>query len=263
MDEMKSSLGLSRERVEVMEVKGPFALLIRKSEVMRYLGYRPGVTEISPRVEAVIDEALNRAGTFLKPRAAVAGVRIDSTDAEQVCAGSSSGGDTFVWRSKSLARLLNGCPRATIMAVTIGPELENESSASFARGEYTLGAIYDAAGSEAVEGLADEVNARIDREARAAGYETTPRFSPGYGRWALADQAALLALVGTAGIKLTPALMLDPQKSVTAVVGWRPLPADARGVEGAWAPQEGDPDRTTEKCLSCDMDDCRFRREGS
>lgn len=248
----------------VMEVKGSFHLRVRKGEVMRYLGYRPGVTEVSPRVEAVIDEALSRVRTFLAPRAAVGGVRIDSTDDQLIRVSTlEEPTQSFTWRSKSLARLLKGCSRVTIMAVTIGPGLENESSACFARGEYTLGAIYDAAGSEAVECLADEVNARIEREARAAGYETTPRFSPGYGGWNLTDQAALLELVGAVGIKLTPAMMLDPQKSVTAVVGWRPIAAGTAGERASGASPAGAPgnQRAAERCRSCDLENCRFRRE--
>ena len=55
-----------------------------------------------------------------------------------------------------------------------------------------------------------------------AGYERTMRYSPGYGDWDLTVQAELLRLVGAEAISVTctETSILQPRKSVTAVIGW-------------------------------------------
>jgi cobalamin-dependent methionine synthase I len=54
-------------------------------------------------------------------------------------------------------------------------------------------------------------------------FKATPRFSPGYGDWELKANKSLLKLLDAKkiGVKVSPALMLLPQKTVTGVWGLR------------------------------------------
>jgi cobalamin-dependent methionine synthase I len=70
--------------------------------------------------------------------------------------------------------------------------------------------------------MADRVDAIVQTEIQRAGYERTMRYSPGYGDWDLTVQAELLRLVGAdvIGVSCTETSILQPRKSVTAVIGW-------------------------------------------
>lgn len=120
---------------------------------------------------------------------------------------------------------LAGCEQVAVLAVTIGNQIESAISQHFAQGQYTAAVLLDAAATAAVEMVADQVNALIDRQAAKLGCRTTRRFSPGYGNWAVTAQAAVTALAdGQAiGVSVTETSMLEPRKSVTAIIGLVPV----------------------------------------
>ena len=86
---------------------------------------------------------------------------------------------------------------------------------------------------------------------RFPGLFFTDRFSPGYGDLPLDLQPALCAALDTPrrlGLYVTPSLLLNPVKSVTAVIGLseRPQPARVRG------------------CAYCQMrEHCPYRKGGT
>jgi len=82
--------------------------------------------------------------------------------------------------------------------------------------------ILDAIGSEVAENSAEQANNIIAERAKGEGFETTPRFSCGYGDWDIQDQKKILELVGASeiGISANEASLMEPRKSVTALVGW-------------------------------------------
>jgi cobalamin-dependent methionine synthase I len=51
------------------------------------------------------------------------------------------------------------------------------------------------------------------------------RFSPGYGDWTLDNQPQVLQLAEAEriGITLTESNIMIPRKSVSAVIGWKPM----------------------------------------
>ena len=76
---------------------------------------------------------------------------------------------------------------------------------------------------------ADAAEADVVAEAAARGLHCGTRFSPGYGDLPLSTQPVLLGALDAGrllGITLSPALLMSPTKSVTAVVGLfeRPRP---------------------------------------
>ena len=116
---------------------------------------------------------------------------------------------------------LTGATQIAVMAVTIGNQLEQAITSKFAQGEYSAAVLIDAAATAAVEMVANQVNNIIDHQAAKLGYFTTKRFSPGYGNWPITAQAAVTNLAGghLIGITVTETSMLQPRKSVTAVIG--------------------------------------------
>lgn len=157
-----------------------------------------------------------------------------------------SDGESLALAGQSIINHLAACHRATVMCVTIGAALEEAASAAFRQGAYAKALLFDSAGSAAVEQAADYVNNLITDIAARAGWHTTPRFSPGYGDWPLTSQPALVAWSHgqDLGIKVTPSYMLQPRKSITAVIGWtnRNVTAEAAG------------------CDACQFTACRLRR---
>lgn len=161
--------------------------------------------------------------------------------------------------SAHLMRVLDGCPRVWLLIATIGPALEARSAACFASGQAFAGYVLDRMGTFLVErAMRDLVRDLAGDLARdlPRGRRLTRRYSPGYKDFALEAQAAFLELVQAArpsrptesplptgtllttgsalpieppqsfaspwfSVGLTAGCMLDPTKSITAVVGER------------------------------------------
>ena len=109
-------------------------------------------------------------------------------------------------------------------------------------------AILDACGSAYVEAGCDEAEREL--ASRLPGMYLTDRFSPGYGDLPLDVQRALgnaLNMEKLLGLHVTESLMLNPVKSVTAVIGISERPQMAR-IRG---------------CAYCAMrETCALRRGG-
>ena len=123
--------------------------------------------------------------------------------------------------SRDLMRTLEGCRRVALMAVTIGPSLEERAGLRFCEGRPFAGYLLDRMGSHLAEEAMRGLHAGVRREAQAAGGRATRRYSPGYGDFPLQAQEPFLRLVGHGlpGLTLTSGWMLRPEKSVTAVCG--------------------------------------------
>ena len=93
-------------------------------------------------------------------------------------------------------------------------------------------ALLDACGSAWVEAGCDEVQAEISD--RFPDLYLTDRFSPGYGDLPLSLQRDICGSLDAPrrlGVQVTDSLLLNPSKTVTAVIGLsdRPQPARIRG----------------------------------
>ena len=123
--------------------------------------------------------------------------------------------------------LLADSAQCAVMVCTLGAEfdlwLRREQQRDMARA-----AMLDALGSAYVESACDA--AETDIRARNPGKHLTDRFSPGYGDLPLAVQPHLAEFAGAKriGVSVTPSLLMNPQKSVTAVVGIADMPQPAR-----------------------------------
>ncbi len=124
-------------------------------------------------------------------------------------------------KSSALAKRLKGAGRAALFVCTIGSDFVDMVNKYVTKGEVARATVLDAAGSEAVEALADYIDGVIKTKAKADGYAATARFSPGYGDWTIFDQVKVLKILksGKIGVKATKSYIMLPEKSVTACIG--------------------------------------------
>jgi hypothetical protein len=132
-------------------------------------------------------------------------------------------GDLF--HGAHMVKLLAGCSRATLLACTIGPKLEAEVERLQKAGEITDAFALEMTGGWMADYMADRVDERVEHEIKREGYGRTMRFSPGYGDWTLDNQPQVLLLAEATriGITLTETNIMIPRKSVSAVIGWKPM----------------------------------------
>lgn len=129
---------------------------------------------------------------------------------------------------RTAERMLSQCGQAVLLACTLGARfdalLRKEQARDMARA-----VILDACGSAFVESGCDAAEAEI--RARFPDRYLTDRFSPGYGDLPLTLQPSICAVLDASrrlGIHVTESLLMNPGKSVTAVIGLSDRPQQAR-----------------------------------
>lgn len=118
--------------------------------------------------------------------------------------------------STALSKVLLGCKKAYIFAVTVGIDVDRLISRLNIKSSVDS-YFMDAIGSCAAESLAEYLSDKL-----CSDKECTPRFSPGYADFPLGFQRALLDRLNSnvsVGITLTDNLLMIPTKSITAVIG--------------------------------------------
>ena len=128
----------------------------------------------------------------------------------------------------SARRMLSGCDAAALMACTVGVAFDRLLLETQHR-DMAEALLLDGLGSAWVEALCDDVQREI--AAALPGRFLTDRFSPGYGDLPLALQPELLRAVNAqrrVGVTLTDSCLMNPVKSVTALVGLSDSPQPAR-----------------------------------
>ena len=128
----------------------------------------------------------------------------------------------------SARTMLAGCGQAALLACTLGARFDAKLLALQAR-DMAKAVIVDALGSAFVEAGCDQ--AERDISARFPDLFLTDRFSPGYGDLPLAFQPQLCAALDAGrrlGLTVSQSLLMNPVKSVTAVIGLSNAPQPAR-----------------------------------
>ena len=149
----------------------------------------------------------------------------------------------------SIIKHLDGCEKVICMAVTVGFEIEREINKKFERGEYLASVLLDAAATAAVEQASDLMEKNFAAKFSKDGYKMRWRFSPGYGDWVLTAQEKLFKISGAEqiGMSLTSAMMLEPRKSVTAIIGLYSIRNEELGMRNA-------------TCATCEKINCPMRK---
>ena len=208
-------------------------------EPLRYLGVRG---EPDPALYAGISAVADKLTRTVTPRYLY---RVFPAAVEE--RGAVLEGTDLVLTGELAARMLAGCAQAAVLACTLGAGFETLLRAEQAR-SMARAVMLDACGSAWVEAGCDEAERELST--RFPGLYLTDRFSPGYGDLPLELQRGICELLDAPrrlGVQVTDSLLMNPTKSVTAVIGLseRPQPARIRG------------------CGYCNLrENCQYRKEG-
>jgi len=124
---------------------------------------------------------------------------------------------------------IDKCRKATLLAATIGSELSLYSTKCFSEGKLWEGTIANSLGSYTLEKFVEEFHKFLRQKNLAKGLYSSPRFSPGYGDWSLKDQEKIISILETEPfITVNYSFILEPIKSVTALIGWSDFPREMK-----------------------------------
>lgn len=193
-----------------MPIYNPALKPLNMSEIKRY----SGLDQYSDFPVNLLDQACTEAYLLAQPHGTWQIYDYDVSTATIM------GSQPLSLQAPKVIEYLSGATQVVVMALTIGQKLENKVSQYFISGEYTSGLLLDAAGTAAVEVAADQVCEFIKQQVAQQGYMTLPRFSPGYGNWDITVQPLILDLANAheIGLTVTDSCMLQPRKSITAVI---------------------------------------------
>lgn len=217
-----------------------------KKEALRYLGYQGN--EPDAQTWKLLEEAAEELERASLPKSIYREYDCKVSETENtVTIGE------LVISSKNLARNLRGCERVIILAATIGRGADMMIK-KYSVTNLAKATVVQAAGASCIENYVDEVEEGIRKEALTRGLYLRPRFSPGYGDFALEHQKDIFAMLECSkriGITLTEGNLMMPSKSVTALIG---LTREQSSIAAAQAAME-----QSEKCRQCENTECEFR----
>ena len=205
------------------------------AEVFRYLGYRGAESDL--RVSGLVKELSVLFEASLEPKR-VYGIWDCKVDSTTVTLG------TMIIKSEDLARRLEGCSRAALLAATLGREADTLIRRCSVQ-DMEKAVIAQAVCTAMIEAYCDKTEEEIAARQDLQGLFRTKRFSPGYGDFDIACQKDIVNALSCdrkIGLTLTSACMLAPSKSVTAVIGF------AKEMK-----------QNLKKCRECAGEQCEFR----
>lgn len=192
--------------VRTMYMVNPLDLVIQRKEVLRYLK----ASKTTIETEALIDECLRDVYKVVSPKAVYLETTVELLENDIVKLG------FMEIKSHSLSINLKKCKKAYIFAATLGIELDRmiEKYSRFIQSKAT---VCHAIGSALIEAFCDYINEEL-----VAKSKSTRRFSPGYGDLSLEIQPMVLNALDAErkiGIILGESLLMQPSKTVTAIIG--------------------------------------------
>ena len=187
------------------------------AQIYRRLGYRQGVTDLSPHDREETQGHIETALALIRLQGAArqlpllregdAAVRLPE-------------GTTF--ESSRLLKFLGDSGEILLMGATAGPDIMAAIQKDTAGLNVTRGVVLDATASETVDAALDWIMAWYNQTLRREGRRLlTARYSAGYGDLALENQRTMhrLLALDKIGVEITQSCMLIPEKSVTAITG--------------------------------------------
>lgn len=201
---------------------GPETLSCHVDEfrALKYLGQRG--QELTDELATRFEGAVARCERVARPRGIARSFAIDRERPD----GIALAGSSLVLTGRNIARRLDGCTLACLLAVTLG--MESERTIARLQATNPLDALlFDACASSMAEEAAQAASRRITELADEIDLVPTKRFSPGFGDLPLELQDALIQTIDAGkllGIHTASSHLMTPMKSVTAIVGLKPDP---------------------------------------
>ena len=170
------------------------------AQAARYFGARGGADTAT---QALLEKCAVPLLAAATPRAVWLEADPDSLTAAGILAG------------EDVAKHLEGCTAALLLAVTLGPGVDAQIRRAGV-GDIAAGVASDALGSALAEQAAEAAEAELRQWAARQGKYLTGRYSPGYGDWPLAVQPLLAAALDTArraGLCVTENNLMTPARA--------------------------------------------------
>ena len=187
------------------------------AQIYRRLGFRKGVTDLSPRDQAETERYIETALSLIRLQGAARRLPVVLEGKSTVRMPQEA---TF--ESGRLLKFLGGSDEILLMGATAGPEIMTAIQEDAAGRNVTRGVVLDATASEIVDAALDWIMAYYNQTLRREGKRLlTARYSAGYGDLALESQRTMHRLLALEkiGVEITEACILIPEKSVTAITG--------------------------------------------
>ena len=187
------------------------------AQIYRRLGYRQGVTDLSPHDREETQGHIETALALIRLQGAARRLPVVLEDGAVVRLPE---GATF--ESRKLLKFLENSSEILLMGATAGPDIMRAIQEDVAGRNVTRGVVLDATASETVDAALDWIMAWYNQTLRREGRRLlTARYSAGYGDLALENQRTMhrLLALDKIGVEITPSCMLIPEKSVTAITG--------------------------------------------
>ena len=214
-------------------------MYIDREEVLRYMGYRG--QNIDHTTEKLLNDCIDEVARVSKES-----FLYEIFDIERTVKGLCLKGTTLTLGGEDIGKHLANSEKCALMAVTLGLEVDKRIS-FYSKTDIAKALVFDACATAAVESLCDAVQEKIETAAKSMGFETTTRFSPGYGDFSIGIQKELAKVLKTyegIGLSVNESSIMIPRKSVTAFIGLRREKSDKSG----------------HSCESCDSGNCSFRK---
>jgi hypothetical protein len=185
------------------------------NDLLVRLGYLRAKTKISSEIISLMDEILNLAKKIISPKFVVAFESVTLTRNFVVFE------KGYRIGSRDVVAFLKDCFKVYGVCVTIGGALECKIKDFFKKKEPFNALVLDAAGSVAVEKMITLANIQIKEYEWGNNNVLTKRYSPGYGNWLLESNRDFLDWMGAdrIGVKLNDFYQMNPEKSVSALIG--------------------------------------------
>jgi len=197
----------------MIELDIPFH--VDPERALRLCGY--GETRPAPkRVAELARDLVDICRELTAPRAVWEMYEVGEIDGGRVVLGSAE------FTSEIPIRVLEGADMAAVSVMTIGPGVDREVSRRFRDGDSLGGMLLDVMGTTALASAGIQLRSRLEKEeVSARGLSMTAPFGPGQCHWDLRDQQTLFSLVDAQaiGVSLDDSFLMNPKKSVSAIVG--------------------------------------------
>lgn len=193
-------------------------LILPKEEIYPFLNLGPAPDTLPANIDKLIDTHLRAVIQLAKPQGAIRVCSICRITPDRVILDDAS---LVIEGQRTTAHFVT-CEKVTLLAATLGSGIDGH----LVELQQTAGAadafIFNGIASAAVEHTTEMLDAIAIRDIRRGAYYPTARFSPGYGDWSLAHQQQFIESINGVrlGLAVTPHHLLQPVKSVTAVIGW-------------------------------------------
>jgi hypothetical protein len=185
-----------------------------------------GQSQIRPALLRDAEAAINLGKTLWQPRVVYDWFQVQGVEGENVVLlTGNQATPTKILHVGRKASLLADAQRVLVSVCTIGPALEERVQALNSAREGLQAYMLDSAGVAALGAVGEAVRCLAEEAASEAGWGVSPSLSPGsLVGWPLQGQRELCALlpVDAIGVRLNSHYVLEPHKSVSAVVGLGP-----------------------------------------